>query len=109
MVLTRERRFNESLFNGASCLFIIKSGAVFAGRLPPSPRAAENYCATNNKLEWQSLCVRIITEGSPVIYVTNIQLIDKALDLLRNKTPIELGPSAGSGSGILAVYRICRY
>lgn len=38
MVLTRERRFNESLFNGASCLFIIKSGAVFAvPRLAPRP------------------------------------------------------------------------
>lgn len=34
-MLTRERRFNESLFNGASCLFIIKSGAVFA--VPPTP------------------------------------------------------------------------
>lgn len=29
-------RFNESLFNGASCLFIIKSGAVFA--VPPRSR-----------------------------------------------------------------------
>lgn len=37
VVLTRERRFNESLFNGASCLFIIKSGAVFA--VPPLPTA----------------------------------------------------------------------
>lgn len=94
MVLTRERRFNESLFNGASCLFIIKSGAVFA---PPSPlrsAPAKNYCATNNKLEWQSLRVGIIAEGSPVIYVTNIILIDTALDLLRNKTPIELETSA---------------
>lgn len=94
VVLTRERRFNESLFNGASCLFIIKSGAVFA---PPSPlrsAPAKNYCATNNKLEWQSLRVRIIAEGSPVIYVTNIILIDTALDLLRNKTPIELETSA---------------
>lgn len=53
-MLTRERRFNESLFNGASCLFIIKSGAVFA--VPPSPRwtplcpTAKNYCVSNNKL-----------------------------------------------------------
>lgn len=94
VVLTRERRFNESLFNGASCLFIIKSGAVFAGRPPPHPAPAKNYCAANNKLEWQSLRARIIAEGSPVIYVTNITLIDTALDLLRNKTPIELATSA---------------
>lgn len=112
VVLTRERRFNESLFNGASCLFIIKSGAVFAGR-PPSPAAraprpapAKNYCATNNKLEWQSLCVRIIAEGSPVIYVTNIILIDTALDLLRNKTPIELETSA---KGLQRAVRVTHY
>ncbi|CAF4840545.1 unnamed protein product [Pieris macdunnoughi] len=37
-VLTRERRFNESVFNGASCLFIIKSGAVFAVPAPLAPR-----------------------------------------------------------------------
>lgn len=39
VVLTRERRFNESLFNGASCLFIIKSGAVFAVLSPRVPLA----------------------------------------------------------------------
>lgn len=109
MVLTRERRFNESLFNGASCLFIIKSGAVFAGRPPPppAPAPAKNYCATNNKLEWQSLRVRIIAEGSPVIYVTNIILIDTALDLLRNKTPIELETSA-EGAGCWLLVAGCR-
>lgn len=48
-MLTRERRFNESLFNGASCLFIIKSGAVFAVPLSPRDPTPKNYCVSNNK------------------------------------------------------------